>query len=66
MQFMEDVPGKLCCVHTSRAVVPIVGGVPSEEGRKNIKPCVLFPVNFSTGPRGLPPALAASNDSSLS
>lgn len=35
-------------------------------GQEDIKPCVLFPVNFSTGPQGLPPAQGASNHSSLS
>lgn len=63
---MVDVPRKHCLVCTSRAVVPVDGGVPSEEGREDVKPCVPFPVNFSTGPKGLPSAQAASNDSSLS
>ena len=63
---LEDVPGKWCLVCTSRAVVPVDGGLPSEESREDIKPCVLFPVNFFTGPRDFPPALAASNDSSQS
>lgn len=47
-------------------MVPVDGGVTSEEDREDIKPCVLFPGNFSTGPKGLPPSLAASNDSSPS
>lgn len=55
-----------CLVCIAGAVVPVDGGVPSEESREDIKPCVLFPVNFSTGPKGLPAAQAASNDSSLS
>lgn len=66
MQFMGDVPGKHRLVCTSRDIVSVDGGVTSEEGREDIKPCVLFPGNFSTGPKGLPPSLAASNDSSLS
>lgn len=66
MQFMRNVPGKHCLGCTFRDMVPVDGGVTSEEDREDIKPCVLFPGNFSAGPKGLPPSLAASNDSSPS
>lgn len=54
MRFVEEVSGKRCLLYMSGAVVPVEGGVLTEESRGDMKPGVLFPVNFSTRPKGLP------------